>query len=91
VTDADLVGFLVRDCLVAAERYRLTPRQRDVLFLSLRDKCPDQIASVTGCRTGYVRVVRQAVVHRFQVSDGMVGIRRRMTEIVREPGGGGAD
>lgn len=93
VTDADLVGFQVRDCITAAERYRLTPRQRDVLFLSLCDKCPKEIGGALDRETSYVRVVRAAVVRRLQVHDGMTGIRRRVAEIARErrslAGGGG--
>ena len=84
VTDADLVGFLLRDCLTAAERYRLRPRERDVMLLSLCDLCPKDIARQLGLEPSYVRVVRQAVVRRLRTSDGMVGIRRVLREIARE-------
>ena len=84
VTDAQLLGFKLRDCLIAAERYRLTPRQRDVMLLGLCGKCPKEIASEIGRRTGYVRTVRQALVGRLRVRDGEAGIRRRIAEIARE-------
>src|SRR5690606_10881338 len=45
VTDADLVGCKLGQCQSAADRYRLSPRERDILFLSLCDLRPGEIAA----------------------------------------------
>lgn len=84
VTDAQIVGFSLRDCLTATERYALRPRERDVLLLSLCDQCPKEIARALGLEPGYVRLVRQTVVRRLRTRDGMTGIRRVIAEIARE-------
>jgi FixJ family two-component response regulator len=84
VRDADLPGLKVVDCEKAATRYRLTPRQRGVLLLSLCDNCPKTIARTLGLKTSYVRIVRQNVVRKLRVQEGMSGIRRRIADIARE-------
>ncbi len=80
MTDADISGFTVSACLRAADRFHLSPRERDVLFLSLADKCPAEIGTELGCETSYIRRVRDAVVKKLCTHDGMVGIRRRINE-----------
>lgn len=84
VSNQDLIGFTTSQCRIAAHRYALSDRERDVLYLSLCDKCPSEIAMTLGCETGYVRNIRQRIAKRFGVSGGMVGIRKRMTELSRE-------
>jgi DNA-binding NarL/FixJ family response regulator len=84
VTDADLIGCRVADCETAATRHRLTPRQRDVLVLSMCGKCPKEVASVLKLRTGYVRVALHSVVRKLRVDDGMHGVRWRLDQIARE-------
>lgn len=76
VTDADLVGCKLGQCQSAAGRYRLSPRERDILFLSLCDLRPGEIAARLGCRTSYVRRIRQTVARKFGVFDGILGIRK---------------
>jgi DNA-binding NarL/FixJ family response regulator len=87
VCDANLVGFQVRDCLEATKRYRLTLRQRDVLFLSLCDICPKEIGRALGLKASYIRVVRQTVVRKLRTHDGMAGIRRVLADIARDRDG----
>ena len=89
VRDSDLVGCKLVDCICATERYRVTPRQRDVLFLSLCEKCPKDMARMLQLRTGYVRVVPQSIVRKLRVTDGMHGVRMRLAEIARERENGG--
>lgn len=62
VSNQDLIGFTTSQCRIAADRYALSDRERDVLYLSLCDKCPSEIAMTLGCETGYVRNIRQRIL-----------------------------
>jgi DNA-binding NarL/FixJ family response regulator len=62
VSNQDLIGFTTSQCRIAAHRYALSDRERDVLYLSLCDKCPSEIAMTLGCETGYVRNIRQRIL-----------------------------
>jgi hypothetical protein len=84
VDDLDLIGCRLIDCETAATRYQFTPRERDVLFLSMCNNCPKDVASVVKLRTSYIRVKLQTVVRKLRVDDGIKGVRLRLDQIARE-------